>query len=416
MAKKKNMTIDDFKLDPPTSIRELVMDSIYSDDVNAVMRGQKVKPLTEEGIDTLMQTVYQRIEAEALKVYGSTEIWALKAWAYSTILKDVLEDVASEATEPMVEQLMAPVKEWSEQHFNPITNFQTKLSGYSHQYIKCCMKVVREFVLKYGKKQRYSEAEILDYIRHLQKTYGENTSSYATNIYRLKTFLDTLPEDNFGRRQTFPLKRLPTYPSHFYQPTLSEKDLESLAVISILDEKPETTLRLLLAEIYGLRLQELCDVESKYINLDHGQPTITFLVRKKRRSEPIPVVQPIPPEDVPFFDIPISRTNPHRIAKDLKRMCQKAGIQLPARGGFHSIRRAVVTSLWGLENTKELSIRRFLRWSTAVLGVLPSYVQKPAEITDVEILKIHPYLGWWKLLASYAPLLPRQGEASTYLL
>ena len=180
---------------------------------------------------------------------------------------------------------------------------------------------------------------------------------------------------------------------------------DDMAAAAILEENPESILRLLLAQIYGLRLEEVARVESENIDLDKAE--ITFYVGKRRTAEPMPIVQPIPKTLLPFFVIPLESRDRMLILRDLKRIAKKAGVRYPWRGGIHSIRRQTVTSLWNLPGLKELTIRRFLRWSTSALGVMPGYVQKPPEVTDIELLQVHPFLKWWQVFASYTPWLPQ---------
>jgi len=67
----------------------------------------------------------------------------------------------------------------------------------------------------------------------------------------------------------------------------------------------------------------------------------------------------------------------------------------------HSIRRSVVTCLCSNTDLKEISNRRFMRWSTGTLGVMPCYVQKPPEATDLEILEKHLCMEWWGTFAQH---------------
>ena len=403
---------DDFELEPattPKTIKEIVLDELYSDTAH---KEGKTYP-KPESIDELLQRVYRRIEQGALEAYKSNELWAIKAYCYDTILTDAVAKEACLTDEALLEELASPVQEWQAENFDPLLNFKHKMeaSEYSPGYISICMNVAREFVLRYGKKQRYSEPEILDFLNNLRnRCYNETTktynSTYPTKVYQLKVFLDSLPEDKFGRKQKMPLKRFPKYPSEYYEPTFTQEELESMAAAAIIDEKPQSILRLLLAQIYGLRLGELVTIDSKYINLNHGEPTITFLVQKRRTAKRVPVTQPIPKELTPYFSVPISTRDPHQIISDLKRICKKAGVKIPFRAGIHAIRRRVVTDLWSMPDMKELSIRRFIRWSTGSMGVMPRYVQKPTELTDMEILQKHPY-SWWKVWASYVSWLPQ---------
>ena len=70
--------------------------------------------------------------------------------------------------------------------------------------------------------------------------------------------------------------------------------------------------------------------------------------------------------------------------------------------------RSVVTSLYSNTNLKEISIRRFMRWSLGVdMGVMPRYVKTPLEVTDIEVLNQHPYIFMWKELLPLKNYLPQ---------
>ena len=82
---------------------------------------------------------------------------------------------------------------------------------------------------------------------------------------------------------------------------------------------------------------------------------------------------------------------------------------MPRWGGTHSIRRSLVTALYSNTDLKEISIRRFMRWSLGGrdLGVLPRYVKVPADVTDIEVLSKHPYVPMWKTMLQFIPYLPQ---------
>jgi len=403
---------EDWELEAPRDLKSVILDEVAEAKWVLHKRGEEVKPLRDEDIEALLQRIYAHIEKQALSVYNSNEPWALKSWAYDHILRDEVAKQAAIADESLLEELTAPVRDWQSEQFDPLLNLKRKLEAgeYAPASSSLVMRVAREFVLRYGKKQRYTEPEILDYLDYLRKTYRGST--YPTKVYQLKVFFDSLPPDELGRRQEMPLKRYPSYPTEYYQPTFSREELEAMAAVALIDEPAPSILRLLIAQVYGVRLGELATLDSRYINLDHGEPTITFLVQKRKSAKRYPVIQPIPKELAPFFSVPLKPRDPHQIISDLRRICRKAGLTLPPRAGIHAIRRRVVTDLWETPGIKELSIRNFIRWSTGSLGVMPRYVQKPTLQTDMQILKQHPY-SWWKDWASYVSWLPQFKSATS---
>ena len=298
------------------------------------------------------------------------------------------------------------------------TDFRRKLqfSGKKEGYVRECLRPATWFVTKYGKKQRYSQAEILDFLDYLDKRYerkdkdgniikGRETSTYVTKVIQFKIFLQSLPEDEAtGRKQKVPFE-LPSFSGEFCQPSFTPQEIDSMIYTAVMDEKPEMVLRLVISTIYGCRAGELCTMSSERINLDHNNPTIDIPTEKKGRRIP----QPIPKELVPLFSIPLHPVKNYQVQRELKRICRKAGVPWRKRAGIHSIRRSVISTLYGDTDLKEITIKRFLRWSmkSPGMGVLPRYVKIPYDITDLDVLQKHPYVAMWKEMIPFLPYLPQ---------
>ena len=276
-----------------------------------------------------MKRVYQRIEAGALKTFKSNELWAIKAWTYENILTDAVSKEACLADDKLLDELVSPIEEWQVQQFDPLLNFRRKLefSGRKERYITEVIRVAIMLVTKCGKKERYSEPELLEFLDYPKKRYWKKdpetkelllTSSYVTKVQQLKNFLECLPEDEHGRRQKFPAQ-VPSFPDKFYQPAFTNDQIESLICAAILDEKPESVLRLAIATIYGCRVGELAQLSTEAINLDRNNPTIDIPTEKRGRRKP----QPIPQELIPLFGIPLKPRTTGKIQSDLRRISRK---------------------------------------------------------------------------------------------
>jgi len=346
-----------------------------------------------------------------LDIFKSNEPWALKSYAYSHILGDagrqaVLED------ESLLSDLVSEMEANQKTEFDPILNLKRTLrfSGRKDDYIRGCATVSAWFVAKYGKKQRYTRGEILEFLDYLDKRYtkggkpGRETSTYVTKVTQFKTFLQSLPEDETtGRKQVIPYKP-PAFPTEFHQPAFSPEEIDRIIYAAVMDEKPDVVLRLAAATIYGCRLGEVAGLSSKHMNLVPDKPTIAIPTAKKgeRKHQPIPI------ELLPLFRLPPKIKSRQQMLKDLKRVCRKAGVTYPLRGGVHCIRRSVVTALWKNTDLKEISIQRFMRWSSGRgMGVMPKYVKTPVEVTDLEVLSKHPYVSIWQDMVEFLPYLPQ---------
>jgi len=358
-----------------------------------------------------MKRVYAHIEKQALEIYKSNEPWALRSYAYSHILCDAAKHVALE-DDMLLSDLVSGLEEWQKTEFDPLLNLRRKLqfSGRKEAYVKACLIPATWFVAKYGKKARYTQAEILEFLDLLDKRYqkgdkpGRSTSSYVNKITQFKRFLESLPEDEqTGRKQPIPFD-IPSFPTEFHQPAFTHEEIDKIIYTAVMDEKPDVVLRLAIATIYGCRLGELVKLSSEHINLNDGQPTIMIPTEKKGERKP----QPIPEELLPLFAIPLEPKPNYQILRDLKRVCRRAGVRYPHMGGVHCIRRSVVTALWGNTDLKEIAIKRFLRWSLGMgMGVMPRYVKTPVDVTDMEVLSKHPFIPIWQDMVLFLPYLPQ---------
>jgi integrase len=402
-------TREDFRPDitPPRSIQEIVEEQISYTTYN----GKTSNQLECDSIEVLLHKVYEHIERQALQIYKSNELWALKSYAYSHILDDATRQAAID-DDTLLPDLVSGLAEWQKTEFDPILNLKRKLlfSGRKDEYYQSCAVVARWFVTKYGKKKRYKEEEILEFLDWLDKHYekpdkhGRETSSYVTRVTQLKRFLECLPEDEqTGKKQIVPFE-VPQYPQEFDEPSFTHEEIDKLTYSAVMSEKPDVVLRLAIATIYGCRLGEVADLSSDNINLNHDYPTIMIPTKKKGKRKP----QPIPTELLPLFSIPLTSKNNYKILRDLRRVCRKAGVKYLRGYGVHCIRRSVVTALFDIKDLKELTIHRFLRWSTGMgMGVMPRYVKTPPEVTDVDVLSKHPYIPIWRELVLFMPYLPQ---------
>ena len=398
--KREDLRLDDT---PPRSIKDIVLEQISYTSYN----GKTDNPLAVESVNELLNRIYRHIEQEAIRCFKSNELWAIKAWTYENILQDSTAKEAALTDDGLLDELVSPIGEWQKTEFDPITNFRQKLelSDRSAGYIKECMRVVHKLVSKYGKKKSYNEVELMEFLGEEHKRYMQST--YVTRVRQLKSFLDSLPEDDKGRRPKLPINKIPAYPDEFNQPAFTPEEIDKLIHWAVLEARPEVVLRLAVATIYGARVGEIAKLSSDNINLDHEGSTIKIQTEKKGRRVP----QPIPVELIPLFSIPLKPMKDQTIQAQLKRLCKKAGVATPPRTGIHSIRRSVITALYANTDLKELTIRRFLRWAEGYgMGVMPRYVKTPMSITDAEVISKHPYVAMWKKMMQFLPYLEQYSD------
>lgn len=387
--KQRKVTREDMELLQPRTLKELVVEELHSANCDNYQRGKPVERLDEDSVRELLDRIYEHIEREALAVFHSNEIWALKSWAYSHILRDV---VASEETDGLVSELMSPMVDWqNEQEFDPIGYYRNRLhiEGKSDRTKECYMYAASRFVAKVGRKRNYTDEDIIEYLGYARKRFPSDTSYYQ-ECTRLLQFLRRLP--GADKRRELPIG-MPKMPTEFYQPTLSFKEVETVIWSMIINKiEPNMVARIWVGSVYGGRLHELAKLSSEDIHLNGDNSTVFIRTGKGGQRKP----QPIPVECVPLFALPITEVSSWQLHRRLKQVCKMAGVQLPYRGGFHSFRRRVATEVSEVEHS-DINASSFMRWaSPRQFSMLARYRQKPVEQTDKEILDKHPFIAIWK--------------------
>lgn len=76
-------------------------------------------------------------------------------------------------------------------------------------------------------------------------------------------------------------------------------------------------------------------------------------------------------------------------------MCEKSGIEIRPRLGFHSIRRILLTTLRQL-HIDDRFLNHFLGWKGIDEGMVGLYTQFDTPLIDKEIFAVHPFLEAWK--------------------
>ena len=402
--RERKVRPEDLKPELPTSIRDVILDEIHAENYDDFVAGKPVRRLDDQDeVEKLLHRIYEHIERQALDVYNSNEPWALKAWAYSNILEDV---VASEETDTMVTELMSPLFEWQNQQFDPLAYYRDilEMEGLKRATKQAYLLTANRFVLMHGKKRQYTDTEVREYLMSARKRFPrdeqgdtERNSSYHHECRRLLQFLRRLPGADPNRQ--LPIK-IPQMPEAQYRPVFSDKEVETLIWSSLIEDLPgDFVVRLAVATIYGCRLAELAKLSSQDINLDGDGSTIWLPVLKRGRD--VRRMQPIPPSLVALFAVPVQPIARERLAEQLRKVCRKAGVRRPYRGGFHSIRRRIVTDICGIESS-ELNVHTYMRWAAPrQFSILSIYRQTPTQETDRAILLKHPYVKMWEEVCPY---------------
>jgi hypothetical protein len=372
----------------PSSIRDIVIGELAS----TTYKGKTIpKP---EDINTLLKRVYEHIERQALEVYKSNEPWALKAWAYSNLLKDTIAD---EANQQMVEELISPIMDWQDQGFDPIAHFQKRLTRKSQRTREAYMQTAARFVAREGRKKYYTDEDVEDYQAYAMQRYP-NQNSYYQECRRLLIFLQKLPGGVKWKDKELPLEN-PEQPAKksMYRPAASLEEIEQLVWACVLDPIPSyMVMRLLCATVYGRRRGELVDFD---IHLNGENSTVKFVTLKRGEESP----HPIPQSLVPIFDAPNRSVGGVSLQRKLAKVCRKAGVRLPPRAGYHWIRRRVSRTVRKACGS-DIDAYRFMRWAEPERewGMLSWYEdEEEYGHGDMEILEKHPVVKMWEQACPY---------------
>lgn len=381
-------TREDFELDttPPRSIRDIVLEEISYTEYD----GKTNNPLQVQSVDELMQAVFARIEQQALEIYHSNEIWALRKWCLEHILTDQIVD---EAAVQIADGLINPVREWQdEQDFDPIGYYKQQLVRKSAPTQKAYLITATRFVGIVGRKKHYTDEDILKYTQWLDKKYTDN-NSYAQECIKLTQFLRRLPNADRHRQLPIDIPKIPKKKKYVHAFTLDE--LETLAWASVFLNIPyKMTLRLIAATIYGRRIQELTNFT---VNLNGKSGTILFPVKKGGEEVP----HPIPESLIPLFRVPVEPISKAGLQKWLRQVCDEIGVDLPYRGGYHSIRRRVAT-LVKQKIKSDIDTYHFMRWADPrELSILAQYDQTRYEDIDKQVLDVHPMVEIWTTITPF---------------
>lgn len=151
-----------------------------------------------------------------------------------------------------------------------------------------------------------------------------------------------------------------------------------------------------LTTIYGTRRIETYNITSNDINIDNN--TIIVHTAKGGQEERQHV---IPAEGITImkdFKYALSKIKNKPNITQLNiwfdNLCNKSGVDLRPRLGFHSCRRALVSELM-LTDLNPTVIRNFLRWKPRGSDILLDYTIHKFDRVDNMIFEKHPFLLYW---------------------
>ena len=268
-------------------------------------------------------------------------------------------------------------------------------SEYRNHYLR----VARHFL---DNTKELDRASIDQYIVKLQKTYRPSTVNFNFRVIRRLFAVNNLPWEyrrgeapRIGQRDE-------------YRPQLST-DIIRMMILAAKNGRLYTDEQcfIALSTIYGLRRQELANVQPKDINLETNALYIATVKSGRERYHLIP------PEIRPYLKA--HDFNKRYAIATLSQMFKRILIKSGARKltanpiGWHSIRRALLVGLVDA-GVNILAVRAFLRWKAAtrdlamparyygsvVVGLGRTEPVPETTKGDEEVFAKHPFLGFWK--------------------
>lgn len=244
---------------------------------------------------------------------------------------------------------------------------------------------IGNYTKKYGKE--LSRENILEFLGKYSK------NSILTAFYSIKFFCKSMGIPLEVTRSDIAPKGI-----HKIKEMMQHDEVKDLILES---KKHLGTIELgyiALSTVYGLRRIELYDTTSEMINIDKRMFT-PFTHKSEGANERIHL---IPEEIAPvLYEMKegLSGIKKKPVITQMNFFfdyaCEKAGVCLRPRLGFHSIRRGLITEL-NESDTKPIYIANFMRWKERNPHIMQEYIQLNPKKVDETIFEIHPYLKYWR--------------------
>lgn len=242
------------------------------------------------------------------------------------------------------------------------------------------LTVARAFVASAGARKRYTREHFLTYLDTLEdKSPAWVRFAYAA----LRAFCEAID-------QTMPVKmrELPRLRPTTQRTWLTRDQVGAMiaAVRAPAWGSAEARTALALSTVYGLRVSELTtcarDGDHLVIRVAKGGQVRRQLIPKALR----PFLGTVPvPMSLSFLNVWY-----HRIeqAADVKHASGE-------RSGWHTVRRSLDTALLSENRIPYAVTKAWIRWSAPGFEGPMYYFEGDADALDRQVLKFHPYIGFW---------------------
>ncbi len=254
--------------------------------------------------------------------------------------------------------------------------------NYSQRTIRAYLEYAKMYLSQYD---HFSKPSIIEFLEHYSQNHSKNSVQLA--YYGIKRLCKSLGVKFTVARADLP--RFHVYDDDDNVPVLRKADVEKLIDYWKNYPKEYATSLLFLSSVYGLRAIEMSRIIIK------GDIITVHIAKRKSAHGKLPLRNHILPTCGQAYLSSYDTYSVGNVSRMFAIVCKRAGVQKPANGGWHCIRRALNTHLL-LAGGHEILVKGFLRWVKNKKDMPSLYFHMPPDEIDCMIFDIHPFLKRWQ--------------------
>ncbi len=286
--------------------------------------------------------------------------------------------------------------------YRSFEEIEQKLETNLKQYTKATQasrrSIYKSFFNTVGRKNVYTDEDIINYIEAIKDKVKPSTLANAQRyILRMYDILG-FKHDNVKKMKFSPY-------TDVTKRIFSKQEVDQMILKHTNLGHPYTVGVLFLSTIYAMRRVEIVNLKAEHIDIDEKVIYISTAKGGNKRYSLIPDVGIDIMRNMKNNMMNINKTDMNTLFKVI--MFKTLGYNRDGFG-FHAIRRRVIVELSKPEiGLDQLTIVRFIRWSSGIHSTLSKYLsaeplKEEANTIDKEVLKVHPFLKTWeKALCSH---------------
>jgi integrase len=278
-----------------------------------------------------------------------------------------------------------------------------EIAGSSEQTTKQFVKVTSQFYTFSGGE--FTRRAVVNYIKNLAREgYGPGTNRLHYRVLK-RSFdiagkLDPSIEWPFSKRAPAEIELLMT--DIPWEENKNKVAFTAEEIRQMIDAAKEGKLSGLgvalvaLSTTYGLRRIEMADLDPESLNLKTKRLRVFTKHGSKLREHVIP------DEIIRYLKDYQPLRSEFKLSEIFHDIERDSGLPERYGTGWHCIRRGLVNNLVGAKldmpaQKALLYIYDFMRWKKSIaFQMIGTYFTEPPKVIDEAILKVHPFLGYWR--------------------